>query len=63
MSLDAIAVLTAKVHRRCETTKLLRDFSLFILLFRYFELSLQQKAAKLLTLGNHLTIKSGYFWS
>ena len=42
----------AKVHRICETTKLLMDFSLFLLLSRDFVLSLQQKAAKLLTLGN-----------
>ena len=35
----------------CETTKLLRDFSLFLLLFRVFVLPLQLKVAKLLTLG------------
>ena len=41
----------AKVYRICETTKLLRDFSLFLLLFRVFVLPLQLKVAKLLTLG------------
>ena len=35
----------------CETTKLLRDFSLFLLLFHDFVLPLQLKAAKLLPLG------------
>ena len=42
----------AKVYIICKTTKLLRNFSLFLLLFRNFVLPLQLKAAKLLTLGN-----------
>ena len=42
----------AKVHIIYETTRHLRNFSPFLLLFRDFVLSLQLKAAKLLTLGN-----------
>ena len=50
--LYSLKVLAAKIHRLYEATKLLRDFSLFLLLFHGFVLPLQLKAAKLLTLSN-----------